>query len=412
MENKVKINGEIISEHLKTPIAGEYDVVVCGGGVAGVASALASSRAGAKILLIEKSFMLGGLATAGLVTIYLPICDGKGKQVCFSIAEELLKLSIKYGEEFSRVQGIDIGAWTCDNPTEEILERRKNSRYQVQFNHNVFAILCERLLLDEGVKILYGTSLCSTVSKDNILNAIVCENKNGRIGIKAKSFIDATGDADLCYYAGEKTEVYERGNVLASWYYEHLKDELFLNMLGYCEDPFSPVSETKNADNRYIGVDSEEITSFMTNGRASILRSFLRGGNITKDRSIATISTQPQLRMTRKLVGLYEIDESEDGKEFYDSVGLFPNWKKSGPIYEMPLRALRGEKFENLFACGRCLSVSQTTWDVTRVIPVCAVSGEAVGIASALYSKEGKVDLSKLQERLKANGVKLHPSEL
>ena len=116
--------------------------------------------------------------------------------------------------------------------------------------------------------------------------------------------------------------------------------------------------------------------------------------------------------MTRKLVGLYEIDEREEGKEFYDSVGLFPNWKKRGPIYEMPLRALRGEKFENLFACGRCLSVSQTTWDVTRVIPVCAVSGEAVGIASALYSKDGKVDLSKLQESLKINGVKLHANEL
>ena len=80
--------------------AKEYDVIVAGGGIAGVSAALAASRNGAKkVLLIEKQYALGGLATLGLITYYLPLCDGKGTQVSFGIAEELLRLSMKYGAQ-------------------------------------------------------------------------------------------------------------------------------------------------------------------------------------------------------------------------------------------------------------------------------------------------------------------------
>ena len=83
-----------IKENLVTPVAFGCDVAVAGGGVAGIAAALSAARAGAKVALIERGFTLGGLATAGLVTIYLPLCDGKGRQVSFSLAEELLRLSV------------------------------------------------------------------------------------------------------------------------------------------------------------------------------------------------------------------------------------------------------------------------------------------------------------------------------
>ena len=76
-----------------------YDIAVCGGGIAGIASALAAAREGKRVVLFEKQYLLGGLGTAGLVTIYLPLCDGMGHQVSFGIAEELLKLSITYGAE-------------------------------------------------------------------------------------------------------------------------------------------------------------------------------------------------------------------------------------------------------------------------------------------------------------------------
>lgn len=76
-----------------------YDIAVCGGGFAGISAALAAAREGKKVVLFEKQYMLGGLGTSGLVTIYLPLCDGVGHQVSFGIAEELLKLSVKYGAE-------------------------------------------------------------------------------------------------------------------------------------------------------------------------------------------------------------------------------------------------------------------------------------------------------------------------
>ena len=74
-----------------------YDVVVCGGGVAGVAAALAAARHGARTCLLEKEYALGGLATLGLIVVYLPLCDGEGVQMSGGLAEELLHTALKYG---------------------------------------------------------------------------------------------------------------------------------------------------------------------------------------------------------------------------------------------------------------------------------------------------------------------------
>ena len=84
-----------IKESIETKVVKEYDVAVCGGGFAGISAALAAARQGKRTVLFEKQYMLGGLGTAGLVTIYLPLCDGNGNQVSFGIAEELLHLSIQ-----------------------------------------------------------------------------------------------------------------------------------------------------------------------------------------------------------------------------------------------------------------------------------------------------------------------------
>ena len=92
-----------INEQLKTLVTDEYDVAVCGGGFAGISAALASARQGKKTVLFEKQYMLGGLGTAGIVTIYLPLCDGMGHQVTYGIAEELFfnnnaKTAIQVGQ--------------------------------------------------------------------------------------------------------------------------------------------------------------------------------------------------------------------------------------------------------------------------------------------------------------------------
>ena len=139
-----------------------YDIVVCGGGIAGIAASLAASRSGKHVLLLENLYMLGGLATAGLITIYLPLCDGKGHQVIYGIAEELLQLSISQG-------------WERDYPSSWI-ERKADhggERYEVRFNASVFAILVEGLLKSSGVDILYGTRICSVIREDDRIKAVV-----------------------------------------------------------------------------------------------------------------------------------------------------------------------------------------------------------------------------------------------
>ena len=143
---------QVISEYLETPVKYEYDVLVAGGGIAGIAAALAAARQGAKTVLLEKQFMLGGLATAGLITIYLPLCDGRGTQVSFGIAEELLRLSILHGYETED----DYPKPWLENGTPE---EKAETRFRVQYNPQLFAIEAERLLKKEGVDILYVTDV-------------------------------------------------------------------------------------------------------------------------------------------------------------------------------------------------------------------------------------------------------------
>ncbi|HGE70369.1 TPA: FAD-dependent oxidoreductase, partial [Candidatus Poribacteria bacterium] len=114
----------------------EYDVLVAGGGVAGVASAVASARQGMKTAIIEKTIIFGGLATSGLILVYLPLSDNRGNQVTFGFAEELLKASIKYGPG-------DIPAdWSDPNTM---------SRYSVKFSPSAFALALDEVLIDAGV---------------------------------------------------------------------------------------------------------------------------------------------------------------------------------------------------------------------------------------------------------------------
>ena len=144
----------------------EYDVAVCGGGFAGISAALAASREGKKVVLFEKQFILGGLGTAGLVTIYLPLCDGLGNQVSFGIAEELLKLSIFYGAEDKYPEN-----W-LDNKGSRT---EKDKRYEVQYNPNIFAILAEQLLIKNGVDILYGSYVVDVDCEDDFIKGLYVE---------------------------------------------------------------------------------------------------------------------------------------------------------------------------------------------------------------------------------------------
>ena len=125
-----------------------------------------------------------------------------------------------------------------------------------------------------------------------------------------------------------------------------------------------------------------------------------------------TIATIPQIRMTRKIVGEYELSDKEMHKRFDDSIGMVSDWKKRGPVYEVPYRTLYSRKVKNLICAGRCTSVNETMWDIMRVIPCCAVTGQAAGTAAAITNDFPSLDVNVLQEKLKADGAVLHLTDL
>lgn len=179
----------------KEPIEkGCFDVIVVGGGIAGVAAAVASSRAGARTLLIEKSVNLGGLATMGLISLYEPLCDGEGKQMGYGIAEELIRLSTSYGFDNLHPKWGGSGH-----------NKPKNERYTTRFSPGVFAAVLDDFVLKNGVEIMFDTLATYPVMEGTRCVGVVVENLNGREYYEAGAVVDATGNACVMDRAGVPT---------------------------------------------------------------------------------------------------------------------------------------------------------------------------------------------------------------
>ena len=398
-----------VKETLETPVAAKCDVLVCGGGFAGISAALAAARQGKQVILLEKQYILGGLGTAGLVTIYLPLCDGMGRQVSFGIAEELFRLTISMGAEGRYPEN-----WLDSTDPSKRTDRDK--RLEVQYNPQLFAILAEQLLIKEGVQILYGTYAVGVSKNADKIDAVIIEGKSGRQAIAVGSVVDATGDCDIAHFAGAPTETFRQGNILAAWYYYLNQSGYHLNLLGFSDIP----DDQKTEDNqvpmlnnmRYTGLDTREISEMIVASHASTMNDIRKRRQ--KDPSLipTSIATIPQIRMTRRICGKYTLHDTEKHTFFADSVGLISDWRKRGPVYEVPFSTLYCEEVKNLIAAGRCTSVTDSMWDIMRVIPCCAVTGEAAGTAAAMTDDFSGLDVAKLQQILQANGVVLHEKDL
>ena len=397
----------VIHECLETPVAKTCDVLVCGGGFAGISGALAAARQGKKVILLEKGFILGGLATAGLVTIYLPLCDGCGRQVSFGIAEELFRLSVSMGAEkdypANWLDGIG-------SRTEE------DSRFLVQFNPNLFAMQVEELLQKEGVEILYGTYAVAVSMNSDRIDGVIAENKTGRFAIRAKSFVDATGDCDIALFAGAPTENFQQGNVLAAWYYGLDNQGYDLKMLGFCDIPEEEKKE-RNApellhNRRFGGLDGEELSQMVQLSHRSTLEDIRRRRKEYPELVPTSIASIPQIRMTRRIAGEYTMVSEDNHRYQPDSVGMVSDWRKRGPVYEVPFGSLYSRKVKNLICAGRCTAAQEDMWDLMRVIPCCAVTGEAAGTAAAMTEDFTQLDVTLLQNALEKNGVVIHERDL
>ncbi len=395
-----------ITECLRTPVAGRYDVLVAGGGVAGIAAALAAARAGRQVLLLEGQYMLGGLATAGIVTIYLPLCDGYGRQVSFGIAEELLRLSVSVPADGCGVRE----AWLSDRKKTE-----KDARFEADFNPQVFAILAEQVLQKAGVHILYGAHAAAVATDAGRITAVIVEEKGGRRAFAVGSVIDATGDADIAHFAGAPTETFKQGNLLAAWYYRAGADGYVRRMLGCCDVP----EEQKNGQKvqtlskrRFLGLTAEELTDMTVLSHATVLSDMLRAQEADATAQIATLPTTPQVRMTRHIVGETVLGDDRPHTFVADSIGMVSDWRRRGPVFEVPFSSLYSKTVKNLITAGRCTSVTEPMWDIMRVIPCCAVTGEAAGVAATMTDDFATLEAEKLQAALRKNGVRLHEKDL
>ncbi|NOY74639.1 MAG: FAD-dependent oxidoreductase [Kiritimatiellaeota bacterium] len=355
----------------------KYDVVVCGAGVAGIAAAVKCVRSGLETCLVEKTIIPGGLATAGLVNIFLPLCDGNGNQILHGLPEEFLKLSVKYGPESPPA------GWGGTPGT-------KQGRYMTAFSPAAFILALDELLDESGVDVWYDTLLIDARLSGRRLEAVEVVNKSGRGLLTAKAFIDATGDADIAKLAG--CELREGVNHMSIWAIqasmkkaaaaiEYEDPSLLLDVVRLGADDKG--DGHPEGEKKFRGVNGRNVSEFVVASRRLLRERYANLAENALGRYCGvsefplTFPLMPQFRKTRMIVGEEDVVEVDYPAAYSGGDSIFPDWRSEGRLWTVPAGALRPRGVDALFAAGRILSaIDDDAWDAARVIPVAAFTGE------------------------------------
>lgn len=386
----------------------EYDVLVAGGGVAGIAAALAAARSGSRVALVEKSVTTGGLATIGNVLIYLPLSDSRGRQVTFGLAEELLHASLKYGPG-------DVPAdWRDPNTS---------SRYRVTFSPASFVLVLDELLVEAGVEIWFDSLICAPVLSGDRVTGVEIENKSGRGLLTARCLVDATGDADVAFRAGAPCA--EQDNSLSIWALGASLEAagkavekgdgtplLHKVILGGDNDGRGHPEGVR----KYRGTDGREVSQYALESRR-LLRDHYRqkqaelGPDGRKQLFPLTLPTMNDFRTTRRIEGQGSLADGQMYTHFDDCVGLVADWRGGRDVWEVPYGTLLPRKVKGLLAAGRCIAAAGQAWEVMRVIQAAVLTGEVCGLAAAaavrLDTTPDALEVSDLQGQLQSRGFLL-----
>ena len=389
------------ADNRQVTIKDSYDVIVVGGGIGGVAAAVAAARNGAKTLLMEKQINLGGLATVGLISWYEPLCDGKGKQVIGGICEELIRLSIKYGME--------------DLPAKWGGEGRNHNRYDrfaTHYSPTIFALALDAWVKEAGVTIRFDTLATYPVVENDMVTGVIAESVSGKELYPCKFVIDATGDASVCASAGLPTKnglnylvyVVQKHNKEGLEKYMQDGDDAAFRKWDSCGGSLS--GEGHPADKEpHVLYNSDTENEFIAWGKEAMFNKIK--DQPKNERDIMTIPTMPQYRKIRHLVG--ETTFTGEGPDCADSIGTCGDFRHPGPVFNIPYSCLYNKQLPNLITAGRVISADGDGWEIIRVIPVCALTGEAAGTAAAMCTKSGDtfatLDVPALQKTLKDQGV-------
>ena len=406
MSKKIKIVSEL-------KVKAKYDVIVAGGGVSGVAAALTAKKRGLKVLLVEKQTVLGGLATSGLVNYFVPMCNGRGKQIIFGLADKWFRESMKYGFQ------IISDEWKDGEPKEPT-----NVRMTCRFSPNIFALQLTEMIKNAGVDILFDCIVTETVMDGNVVKGVVTESKSGKEYYECERIIDVTGDADILRRSGVPTvlgenyytyisykisldsckKAYEKQDIkyATSWYYGGN-----INLYGHNQPEDKPL---------WSGTTVEDVTDYLVDNQTYLLEKLKKDD--PKSRDIVNLPHMPDFRQTCHIDGEYTLKEEDRYKHFEDSICAVNDFDRRDFLYEIPYRCLINKDFPNIITAGRSASGEGYAWGVVRVIPVAILTGQAAAEAVALSLESDKplseIDIKTLQERLeKDDNIMIHfPDDL
>ena len=385
-----------------------YDIAVCGAGIAGVAAALAGARRGKKVLLVEKQCIIGGLATSGLIYIYLPISDDRGKVIASGITAELLIASQEYGpfalnEKWGGVSGGDSGT-----------DKR---RYCCCFSPAGYALTLERLLREAGVELLLETTVTDVCcDADSRLTGATLFCGAEHWNISAETFIDASGGAFMLRMAGEK--VFSDVNFVTPWIIENNPDKAGAENFYLSGDlHIAPITSFSSDETIESMLTVDEMQKFIEL-QYQKTRDYFDALTPQKRKECypVHIPGMPQLRKIARIEAMSLIKDGDGGKYCSDSIGVAADWRRlDAPAWETPYGALIPKNVRGALAAGRCINSSGDAWEIFRVIPAAAMTGEAAGVAAAVACERGcdprDISAAELQKELLKNDVILHISD-
>ena len=406
------------------PVYGSFDVIVVGGGPAGWAAALSSTRNKARTLIVERFSFLGGTATAALmlnINGYRNQVEPDGLQTSKGIAEELI-LSLK------EIKGLGT---TTRYRAKQYSTTKGNLNYSYPINGEATKYMMLKLLHEAGVNILFHTMFVDTIMEGNNVTGIIIENKSGRQAIFGKVIIDASGDADVAYRAGVP---YWQAKADADYVGDRGLPNTLMYRISINSKSASQINDVIINNDMLIwgprsdfdATNADELTRAEINARLSVFENHQqnqrRRAPLLDDAYITETAPMMGIRQSRFIKGLYTTcaEDALMGKRFEDTVAM-----SACPIieyygyrrylehtgYEIPYRCLLPQNAEGLIVAGRCISSDQQSYESYRAMAPIMSIGEAAGTAAALCIETKKSpkedDVSMLRDRLISQGAEI-----
>jgi len=407
----------------RTPVRAETQVLVVGGGAAGTAAALAAARAGADTMLVERSGALGGLATGGLIALFLSLDDGAGHQVIGGICQEVTERLDARGAAFHPPHG----HWGATD--EDLVERYRRwglvwgsaphvVRYSVAYDPEElrFALAC--MCEESSVRLLLHCQACAALRDGGHLRGVVFESKAGRFAILADVVIDATGDGDVFASAGAPFELekvlpwlwFRMGGVQEI---ERALDEggWFFETTGVGQ-VLLPWGATDRILRKIDATDPDDLTMAELACRKNVMETvdrLRRESPSFQAAHVCEIARDLGITESRRLVGRKVVGRDDMDRPCADAVAVTGHWTKYGALYWIPYGSLLAEDLDNLLVAGRCISVDHRVHHATKEIPACMATGQAAGTAAALAVSTkcaaDHLDVPTLRDRLVRDGA-------